>query len=763
MPVPVDFADAYLLDAAGDKLGVVRLRPVSSQGQHKPAPLVEATPEETRKWNEERIQLLENRRYEYRLLDVPAGLCLRAVEGVITQNGFNNLLGTIEPGSNVGLLVLEAVDAAGIVTGRAAVEVRSTKLNYRKQYRRMLEDITDFCADLLLQVKAPAYGLFQPDPDEQAQTTAQRYAFLKHLLSAREFRGAIVRILADPHTQPVVEEVRREISRGFRPDGRTLRQLATGTRRRDVPPGHPLAPRMATVPTHLIVRHQANTLDTAENRFVRHALESFDALLANMERTLTAKGGSSPSDRRLLEDVGTMRRELGGTLSDSLFREVSTPTTLDLGSPVLQRRAGYREVLRAWLRFSAAARLVWEGGLDVYGSGKRDVANLYEYWVYFQLLDAVTGAFSLPKPAAESLLDVTDDGFGLKLKAGKQLVIDGRGFVRNREMRIRFAYNRTFQGKRTEFSYPTPGSWTRIMRPDYTLSIWPAALSEREAEELELMTHLHFDAKYKLEASGNSSALFGADGERALGDEKDASRNGRASKRADLMTLHAYRDAIRRTEGAYVIYPGDVNRQWSSYHELLPGLGAFAVKPGDTAAGADVLKRFLRDAADQVGNRAATREQARYHLYDVNMPFVPQDVSLDYAETTPTGRRALPPRECMVLDCSPRSLAHATWIGGADRIDLPLVGIVDPRLFTATYLLLRYGQPGDPPVPYRITTREVVDESVIAGLGCPSTGSGSRLLLTLAPAPEFSTAAWQTVTGAPGNYRVATLADLLLG
>jgi len=37
-----------------------------------------------------------------------------------------------------------------------------------------------------------------------------------------------------------------------------------------------------------------------------------------------------------------------------------------LGSPVLQRKAGYREVLRWWLRFRTAAELSWEGGEELF-------------------------------------------------------------------------------------------------------------------------------------------------------------------------------------------------------------------------------------------------------------------------------------------------------------------------------------------------------------------------------------------------------------
>ncbi len=37
------------------------------------------------------------------------------------------------------------------------------------------------------------------------------------------------------------------------------------------------------------------------------------------------------------------------------------------------------------------------------------------------------------------------------------------------------------------------------MQPDYTISIWPAEYTRQEAEQNELMVHVHFDAKYRVE------------------------------------------------------------------------------------------------------------------------------------------------------------------------------------------------------------------------------------------------------------------------
>ena len=39
------------------------------------------------------------------------------------------------------------------------------------------------------------------------------------------------------------------------------------------------------------------------------------------------------------------------------------------------------------MKFDLAAKLIWKGGDNVYEAGKKDIASLYEYWLFFTLLD----------------------------------------------------------------------------------------------------------------------------------------------------------------------------------------------------------------------------------------------------------------------------------------------------------------------------------------------------------------------------------------
>ena len=70
-------------------------------------------------------------------------------------------------------------------------------------------------------------------------------------------------------------------------------------------------------------------------------------------------------------------------------------------------------------------------------------------------------------------------------------------------------------------------------------------------------------------------------------------------KRGDLLKMHTYNDAIRRTIGSYVLYPGSYNinskrnETFSLYDEILPGVGAFSIKPSIGVLGENELKSFI--------------------------------------------------------------------------------------------------------------------------------------------------------------------------
>ena len=70
----------------------------------------------------------------------------------------------------------------------------------------------------------------------------------------------------------------------------------------------------------------------------------------------------------------------------------------------------------------------------------------------------------------------------------------------------------------------------------------------KEAERQELIVHVHFDAKYKI---ANLTDFIEQNNTKDL-DKKKENKKG-IYKNADLIKMHAYKDAIRRTGGACFI------------------------------------------------------------------------------------------------------------------------------------------------------------------------------------------------------------------
>lgn len=121
-------------------------------------------------------------------------------------------------------------------------------------------------------------------------------------------------------------------------------------------------------------------------------------------------------------------------------------------------------------------------------------------------------------------------------------------------------------------------------------------MTEAQAEANGSIAHLHFDAKYRLD---DIASVFCLESDSLKSDNAGNDRGGLKDTRAmsspkttDLLKMHAYRDAIRRSVGAFVLYPETESVRWSGYHELLPGLGAFVLKPGK---GGRTLTQFLTD------------------------------------------------------------------------------------------------------------------------------------------------------------------------
>ncbi|MED3996108.1 DUF2357 domain-containing protein [Peribacillus frigoritolerans] len=586
--------------------------------------LWELNESESNEFQEEPIQILEGNTYEYVIIESPSKATLRLGQ-TVTKSKLSNQgqgeQGRIEPGLFTGRMPIVLENETGKPLGRAYIEVRSYKVDYRDDYREMMNYISNKCTDLLLEVNSPSEVRLTPDPGKDSETIYQRFVFLKSIIKSNNFLDALEQIVRSPHEKLFMKDEKVSINKGLKPNANALKQIARGYPRIRLNESHPLFHPLknqynseVTLPVTITSTKKQQSFDTTENRFIKYILQDFQSFFELMKNRLKVK--KLKKDRFILNELDEIIDLLNEVLKKRFFTDIGDMQFVPISSPVLQKKSGYREVFQAWLKFQLASKLIWVGGEDVYSGGKRDVAILYEYWVFFSLLDLVENLFTMDVPPVKKLIEKTSSGLGLKLKSGNHLAIKGSFAEFGRKLSIEFSYNRTFsrKGKDGQFNYPLSGSWTYRMRPDYSLSIWPEAFTQEEAEEQELMVHIHFDAKYRAD---NLLNLFGSNSEEDVAAEKEAQRKSGIYKRADLLKMHAYKDAIRRTVGAYIIYPGDQNRTWSGFHEILPGVGAFVLRPGRKDKDLCEISNLIRKILEHLSNRVNKYEKSTYHLYNV--------------------------------------------------------------------------------------------------------------------------------------------------
>lgn len=642
--------------------------------------------------NTSRFHLVEGCSYTYECTsDDGYTYQLEAINEIIThhRSASHKNEGRITTGIYVGTLTLRVFNfLTKEIFGKIDIEIRSTKSEYETDYRQMLGDIAEYYTDLVLQQGAPVTQRLEIDANSSAETLYQRFAFVKSLIESDAFSEAIHKIISNPIRKWTDSNIQRKIDGVKRLTRKNIREIASSNDRINLPEGYRMGmpAYLTSVPRTIEVEYKKDTIDNQENQFIKFVLRSLSMFCWDLREMKNA------SDRLKAEAEVTIEL-LNMHLENQFFRQVSMPTHLNMNSPVLQRKEGYREILQFWLLFDLAAKLNWDGGDDVYNAGKKNVATLYEYWLFFKLLELISHFFDIQAKDKLELVNFDSDRINLNLIQGKTRMVYGQQETLSRKINVAFYYNRTFS-KVADDNDPIhkAGSWTMAMRPDYTLSLWPGEISESEAEKQDLITHIHFDAKYRL----NKITLEDTSNETEdLLVEKEEQECG-IYKRADLLKMHAYKDAIRRTSGAYILYPGTENKSLKGFHEVVPGLGAFSIRPGHWGEDSISLKQFIAEVKAHMLDRTSQREKSSYYQHYIYKEENPTMLMECLPEPVHENRDFLPD-ETSVIVAYYKDDEHLDWIlqnhlynvrAGESKGSITL----DNDLINARYLLLHNGK-----------------------------------------------------------------------
>ena len=365
-----------------------------------------------------------------------------------------------------------------------------------------------------------------------------------------DLRGAMARILANPHTVLHAERASVPLPLADRLGATTLLDAVTGVELSPVlPPGHPLADSpVATalrgrVPDRLSIERVRPELDNRENRFVASVVdECVQAVdtVANLARESKAPGAAA-----LGEDCSIARETLRSWRSHRALEPLRTGEPVPLSSTVLQRQLGYRDVLAFWMDLIGRTRWL-PPSTSASLLALRDAPTLYEYWCYFEVVAAVE---SVEGPPVAVDRPVQDEARARLAWSSRAQFASGATVL----------FNERFPGR--DAAREGPKSSSVPLRPDIVVRHPTAGF------------HV-LDAKFR-----SAGVLTNREDEAAEGGED-------AARQADVHKMHAYRDALE-ARSAWVLYPGRGQaaeyppRGSSVDRDSAPsGVGTIALSPG---------------------------------------------------------------------------------------------------------------------------------------------------------------------------------------
>lgn len=456
--------------------------------------------------------------------------------------------------------------------GPVSVRVTSRKIS-EALYEEMLSYIADKFSNLVFSFATPL-GQNYHKKKTGKDIAYIEYLFLKKYLldTSPKLDGISALILANPHIRMYREFSNCSIDAVTNTQPAMLTNMFTATDRfASLKNGHSL---LATnlgrkisqktgrnlYPTEAIEERKHLTVDTNENRFVKHFLISIQRKLKGLQNNLTSKM-TSYLNPDIEQNLDTMTRKIAAFLADPLWHDVGAMAFIPVSSQVLQRREGYRQLFQLYSLLQLSSKCDFFNKDDFQNLLEtKDTPTLFEYWSFFVIKEVLDGL--LKRQSSRRI--VSDKPLQQNVEEGVCIIYEGG---------ISLWFNKTYPGSSGSQTGEcladdnrTDGSYSHELRPDIVI----------EKHDKRLI----FDAKFK----GKRSGFYG--------ENEDGSVT--SCKNEDIDKMHCYREAIHGVTGAYILYPGEKSVMYSAHNASgrYEGVGAMPLKP---EAGARPVQRHLED------------------------------------------------------------------------------------------------------------------------------------------------------------------------
>lgn len=457
------------------------------------------------------------------------------------------------------------------------IEVITYKLNYYQDFKTLLNSISDQMIDLLLQVGEATGTSFETDYERESEDYI-KIIHLRDMFKYDNLQIAIESIIRNPHVQLETEQSKVIFSKAKDID---LMMLSSRAAMLKYIEGGPLAKQfLGYTPREIFQKNKNETYDTRENRYIKKFLEDIlwdcQRIYSSVNKRVDNDRGNSIKWKNVLDEITDWIVQLNEWLSESFWTGVNVMDYMPSNSQVLQKRDGYRDVLKFDIKYQLAIKLNWDTNLlvdNIYGDIK-PIYELYEIWCFFKLRQVLVNLFGLEKK--NDLWCIDNGKLSVNLKKGVASKLKFEREYNNRKVIVILYYNRLF--KRTDTS--EIGSYSIDFKPDYSLYI--------KIPDIGTKVFVHFDAKYSFEVSNFTEGDIGT----------------LNAKRANLEKMHTYKDAIKNSIGSYILYPGNNKMNFKESSDIFPGIGTYPLRPYDEINDQNNIQEFIKVILDNLSKNS---------------------------------------------------------------------------------------------------------------------------------------------------------------
>ena len=448
------------------------------------------------------------------------------------------------------------------------IEVRSKKIGYFKDYKKMIHDIEESQCGQLLDSRSPLFQAFDTVTTDDA-TPYQEFMVLDYMFGENDFENQFEIIKSETHGALKNSYENVPASCAYAIDPMDIPGLLAPWNLMQKDGG-----AIAGMYSPVSVRCTRSTMDrdTPENRFirffVRNVSDTVNRLINDKELT---------RDNPYIEDrLRKMRDTIRDVENDRWFEGIGNLHHVPYQSTALRKKRGYGRMFMYHNMLGRSSKLTDDVFTDLLRGHMLKLSELYEIWCFTKLIEILNNCtqsdnpieckdYQIQQREQTSSEDIEEELHHSKNDISESLSA-GKFHIRTKGsdyLDVNLYYKKEFNQEGKVFH-----SSSLDMTPDYTMVV--IQRDSGKTTPAERISVINLDAKYKVE-------------------------RGKV-KNDDIQKMNCYHDSILFSNGSIVLYPGEKDEEvWYSHlyssdnnenkrNRNLPAVGSISLNP----AGSDM-------------------------------------------------------------------------------------------------------------------------------------------------------------------------------